>query len=143
MPTLTRTFLKTAMGYLVAGMVFQALWFVGQQTSPSSLLAYIQPTALHLLVVGWLTQLIIGIAMWMFPPWSKVQPRGPAASSWLCYGLINGGLLLRLVIEPVNSYRPAVALGWLLVGSAVLQVLGVWLAVLLIWPRVRTKPVRS
>jgi hypothetical protein len=103
------------------------------------LLGLLQPTALHLIVVGWLTQLIFGVALWMFPTWSKTQPRGPDAPTWTCYGLLNAGLAVRLLIEPFNALRPSVVLGTLLVLAAVLQVAAVLLFVGLAWRRVRAK----
>jgi len=86
-----------------------------------------------------LTQLIFGVALWMFPPWSRARPRGPDGASWACYALLNGGLLLRLVAEPLNSYHATPVLGWTLVLAAVAQVLAVWIFVALAWPRVRAK----
>ena len=142
MPTITRTFIKTALLSAVLGVVLSAVWLVQLVLPLHPLLGHIQPTALHLLVIGWLTQLIFGIALWMFPPWSREQPRGPEALGWACYGLLNGGLLLRLIAEPLNSYRPAAPLGWLLVVSAVLQAGAIWLFVALAWRRVRGKSVR-
>lgn len=143
MPTITRTLIKTAMGYLLLGMTLSAIWMLTLVWPLHPILAALQPTALHLIVVGALTQLIFGVALWMFPPWSKQQPRGPTVPTWLAYALFNAGLLLRLVAEPLNSYRPRPVLSWLLVASALLQVAAIWLVVALLWPRVRTKSVRS
>ena len=140
MPTITRTFIKTAMAYAVVGMLLSTLWLIQVAQPIHPLLAFLQPTALHLIVVGWLTQLIFGVALWMFPIWSKAQPRGPEYINWLCYALLNTGLLLRLLAEPLNSYRPHVIFSWLLVVSAVMQVMAFWLFVAMVWTRVRPKP---
>jgi hypothetical protein len=131
--------IKTALAYVLIGMLLSALWLIQIVQPIHRLVGHLQPTALHLIVVGWLTQLIFGVAIWMFPPWSKEQPRGPSALGWSCYGLLNTGLLLRLLAEPLNSYRPTPTLGWLLALSAALQVVAVWLFVLLVWSRVRAK----
>jgi heme/copper-type cytochrome/quinol oxidase subunit 1 len=139
MPTITRTLIKTALAYMVAGTLLSALWLLQIAWPLHPLLAYLQPTALHLIVVGWLTQLIFGVALWMFPVWSKAEPRGPEQLNWLCYALLNGGLLLRLIAEPFNTYQPAALFGWMLVLSAALQALAVWLFVGLVWSRVRAK----
>ena len=135
--------IKTAMLYALAGMLLSALWLV-EVALPlpgllGGLLRSIQPTALHLIVIGWLTQLIFGVAIWMFPPWSKARPRGPEVLNWSCYGLLNAGLLLRLIAEPLNSFRPSPILAFVLVVSAVLQVGAIWLFVALVWARVRGK----
>ena len=129
MPIITHTFIKTALAYALTGMVLGAVWVLHRAWPLHPLLAYVQPTAIHMVVVGWLTQLIFGVALWMFPPWSKAQPRGPELPTWLCYALLNAGLLLPLIAEPLNSYRPATVLGGLLALSAALQVAAVWLFV--------------
>lgn len=139
MPGITRTFIKTAMGYALAGMLLSALWLIQRAWPLHPLIPHVQPTGIHLIVVGWLTQLIFGIALWMFPPWSKAQPRGPELPQWCCYALLNGGLLLRLIAEPLNSYQRSHVLGTLLVLSATLQVVAVGLFVGLVWTRVRAK----
>jgi hypothetical protein len=143
MTTIIRTYIKTALSYALVGTLLSTVWLIQLAWPIHPLLAFLQPTALHLLVVGWLTQLIIGIAIWLFPPWSKQQPRGPESLAWLCYGVLNGGLLVRLVAEPLNGYHPTALLGWLLVSSAVMQVGALWLFIYLVWGRVRAKGTRS
>ncbi len=139
MPTITRTMIKTALVYALLGMTLSGLWLIEIAVPLPALVDHLQPTALHLVVIGWLTQLIFGVALWMFPPWSREQPRGPSTATWSCYGLLNAGLALRLVAEPLNSYRSAPVWGWVLVVSAALQVAAVWLFVALVWRRVRAK----
>ncbi len=140
MPAITRVMLKTAMLHALVGMLLSGLRLVEVAQPLHPLLRVIQPTALHLIVVGWLTQLIFGVAIWMFPPWSKANPRGPASLGWACYGALNGGLVLRLVAEPLNSYQPAAPWSFTLVLAAIAQVVAVWLFVALAWPRLRGKP---
>jgi hypothetical protein len=90
-------------------------------------------------MVGWITQLIFGVAFWMFPTYSREQPRGHAGVAWAVYWLLNVGLVLRVVGEPVNVLQPGSVWGWLLPISATLQ----WLAgaafVVNTWPRVRER----
>ena len=67
MPLLSRCFLKTAMVYFVASSCLGGylLVAVGLQHAASPVW---QPVYWHLLLVGWLMQLIFGVAFWMFPP---------------------------------------------------------------------------
>jgi hypothetical protein len=92
------------------------------------------PTYLHLLVLGWLTQLIFGVARWMFPrDRSTTTPSGERLG-WATYISLNAGLVLRSIAEPGPASR------WrsgLLLLSALLQVAAGWLFVLTTWPRVR------
>ena len=95
------------------------------------------PTYVHLLVVGWLTQLIFGVAYWMFPRYSAERPRGSERLSWITFALLNLGLLLRAIAEPWHALAGRGA--GLLVGSAVLQVLAGWTFVWNTWPRIRER----
>lgn len=136
MPTPARWFIKTALLYLVVALGV-ALIRAGQSVGvvpglPSTLWL----PQLHLLTVGWLTQLIFGVAYWLFPspaPGTQPSPR----LVWMAYGALNGGLVLRvgcesaLVAEPVQR--------WGLVASAALQWTASLLLVVHFWDRVRPK----
>jgi hypothetical protein len=88
-------------------------------------------------MVGWATQLICGVALWMFPPFSRERPRGDERLGWFAYAALNSGLLLRAVFEPLHAWSRAPWMGWALALSALLQVLAIWLLVAAIWPRVK------
>jgi hypothetical protein len=95
------------------------------------------PTYVHMLVVGWLTQLIFGVAYWMFPRYSARRPRASERLGWAGFALLNIGLLLRVIGEPWHQVGEGG--GAILVFSAVLQLLGVWAFVVNTWPRVRDR----
>ena len=138
MPTLSRCFLKTAMLYFVTSFCLGGYLLVAvgiQRPAP----VVLQPVYWHMLLVGWLIQLVFGVAYWMFPRHASGQTRGHAVVGWLTYATLNGGLLLRVIVEPWHGMRPHLALGWLLVASAVLQVTAGWAFVMSIWPRIRER----
>ncbi len=138
MPALARWFVKTSfvcLGLaLLTGVVnaLQGLFKVGA-------LAGIFPVYIHLLVLGWASQLIFGIAFWMFPKYSIENPRRSETMGWWTYGLLNAGLLLRAVAEPLNTTQPGAVTGWLLVLSAALQLLAGITFVWNTWARVRER----
>lgn len=137
MPTLTRWFIKTALIYLAAALLLGA----GLALRPLGLaldwLGAFGPVYFHLFMFGWLTQLIFGVAHWMFPKASLEQPRGDERLMWGVYGLLNVGLLLRAVSEPFVAAH--VAFGWLLAAAALLQWLAGLGAAWNLWGRVRVK----
>jgi len=121
MPLIVRWYLKTSLVYLVAALL------VGVASSLqgiSPIPAGLGPVYIHLLVVGFITQLIFGVALWMFPKYSNTNPRGKEPLAWASYALLNAGLILRAVGEPLAAFQPGSWTGWLLVASA----LGQWLA---------------
>ncbi len=101
------------------------------------LLRAVWPTYVHLLVVGWLTQLIFGVAYWLFPRYSAERPRGSERLGWTVFALLNVGLVLRVIFEPWHTV--AGRGGVLLVLSAVLQLLAGWAFVINTWPRIRER----
>jgi hypothetical protein len=135
MPLLTRVAIKTALGYLVAALgVGILLTPVGLERFP--LLAAAVPSQVHLLVLGWLTQLIFGVAFWLFPRFTKERPHGNERLAWSGYAMLNAGLLLRILTEPTAAES---GLESLVVASAILQWLGCCAWVGQLWPRVREK----
>ena len=141
MPRLTRWFIKTAILYFVAGLlvgVALAVEDIIRLPLPFPL-GSLRPTYLHLLTLGWITQMIFGVAFWMFPRASRERPRGYEGPATASYVLLNAGLLLRWVGEPMLAVQRMAAAGSLLIASAALQWLAGVLFVVVIWGRVKAK----
>lgn len=136
MPRLTRWYIKSALLYFVAANALGVLLVLPTRLPAVHMLS---PVYVHLLVVGWLTQLIFGVVWWLFPAWSRERPHGHERLGWATYALLNSGLLIRAVAEPAvalgNTGMPA----GVLVLSALLQ----WLAgvafVANTWGRVKAR----
>lgn len=139
MPTLSRWFIKAGLTYLVIALVAAVLVAARPILGLGAWVGGLGPTALHLLTVGFITQLIFGVAYWMFPKKSRDAPRGSTALAAATFALLNAGLLLRAVGEPLLAVAATSAGRWLLVASAALQMAaGVTFAVNT-WPRVRSR----
>nr|MBI2905628.1 hypothetical protein [Chloroflexota bacterium] len=76
MPTLTRWFIKTALVYLVVALLVGALFVMRNLIDLPPIVGALGPVYFHLFMVGWVTQLIVGVAYWMFPKFSMEKPRG-------------------------------------------------------------------
>lgn len=139
MPTLTRWAAKAALVYLVAGTLAGALYWAQSQWSLWSPLAALNPIYIHLLVVGWLTQLIFAVIYWMFPIISRNNMRGDPRLAWAALILLNAGLVLRAICEPWRTLSANQVNGLGLVLSATLQAIAGYLMVIVCWPRVREK----
>lgn len=135
MPPLSRWYIKAAMMYLVAGLLVGAL----QPLHLSRLFDAAGPAYVHLLVVGWITQMIFGVAYWMFPKDTAELPRGNNAIAVATIVLLNAGLLLRVVVEPMRAWRPDSIAGWWLAVAGLAQALAGMGFALNTWPRVKVK----
>jgi hypothetical protein len=137
MPKLARWYVKSALVYLVLGALIAALALSGAAVPlPQGLLA-LRPLAWHMLTLGWATQLIFGVAFWMFPHLSKEQPRGDERWAWAAFWALNVGLALRAIGEPAAALRPGLLPPVVLQAAAILQVLAVYIFVTTIWSRVK------
>jgi hypothetical protein len=139
MPPLTRWFIKTSLVYFILALTVGLLLAVQGIWSLSLRLAGMFPVYIHLLVEGWLTLLIMGVVFWMFPKYTRGRPRGSEALGWATYILVNVGLIIRVISEPINTQQPAMLWGWLLVTAAVLQWSGGMAFVANTWSRVKEK----
>ena len=131
MPSLSRAFIRAGLFWLLLGCL------VGVLLGAEPGLAPIRVAWIHMLVVGWLTQLIFGVAYWMFPRHSAQTPRGDERLGWMSFGLLNAGLLCRVVGEPWQASQGDAA--WLLALSALLQLGAALGFVINTWPRIRER----
>ena len=121
------------MVHLVVAIVL-ALWLA--LPAPAALGVPWRPVYIHLLVLGWATQMIFGVSWWMFP---RKQPLDLTAVPWLgwvCFGALNLGLVVRAAAEPVLAVRVSALASAGAVLAALLQLVAVASYVWLVWPRV-------
>jgi hypothetical protein len=127
-PPVSRAFVRTALGCLAAGL---AAGVLGALPGGGLHVPALEPVRVHLLVVGWLTGLVVGVSHWMFPARGRDRPL------WVVYGLLYGGLGLRVVAEPARAGGTAGPWGALLALSAVAQAGALLTFAAVLWPRVR------
>jgi cbb3-type cytochrome oxidase subunit 1 len=139
MPRLARWFIKAGLFYFVLALMTGVLFQARTEIDLPSWVSTLNPIYIHLLAVGWITQLIIGVAYWMFPKFTKEQPRGSETLGWAAFVLLNVGLILRIISEPRVTMHSEPDLGWMLAASAVLQTAAGWLFVINTWSRVKER----
>lgn len=139
MPTLTRWFIRSALIYLMAALLLAFILALNPLLTLPTFFNFMTPAYFHLFMVGWVSQMIFGVVYWMFPIISRQRPRGSQRLGWATYILLNLGLLLRILGEPLNGLRPNSDWGWSLVISAILQWLAAVLFVVNSWPRIKEK----
>ena len=65
MPRLTRWFIKAGLLYFVLALMTGVLYQARREIDLPSWVSMLNPVYIHLLAVGWITQLIIGVAYWL------------------------------------------------------------------------------
>ena len=120
MPIITRTFLKSSLVFFVIALLAGIAVSIRPLLDLPPIVSGLTPVYFHLFMVGWVTQLIFGVAYWMFPKFSPTQPRGYEALAWATYALLNLGLIVRIIAEPARTVSADPVWGWLLALSALL-----------------------
>ncbi|HLA44244.1 MAG TPA: hypothetical protein VJZ27_12450, partial [Aggregatilineales bacterium] len=99
----------------------------------------LRPVSVHLIAVGWLTQLIFAVIYWMFPIISRENPHGSTWIGWFGFACLNLGLLARAFFETGMFQGLPEAAHRGLVGSAILQWSGATAWVVISWGRIRER----
>lgn len=140
MPPIARTFVKASFLYFLVALLLGALMMLDRWLAFSRWLGAVYMSQLHLLVVGWITQLAIGVAYWIFPRFLKEhdpRPRGSDTLAWFVLISLNAGLLLRFFVEPFYLMGAKPWMAALMALSGVLQALAAVGFGWIIWGRIR------
>lgn len=140
MPKVTRWFIKAAIFYFAAGVLL-ALFAELPAVSTGSLLL---PVYWHMLVMGWITQVIMGVSIWMFPRKHRNKKKQEPVLGWLAFWLLNSGLILRFVSEPfLPVIQDSKIISALVLISSILQVSATIAYIAEIWPRLQPREKRK
>lgn len=145
MPLVARLFLRAGIVYLVltfvAGTVLLVLEAFGR---PAPFIAGIEHG--HMGFVGWLVNTVAGVALWLLPlnrkAFPQTQGRYPETGARAAFVMLNVGLPLRLIVEPIHQFHPSAATAALLVASAALQLGAIAVVAWVVWNRVYAPPLR-
>lgn len=142
MPLETRRFAKTALVFLFLTFAVGTLLTFARGAG-ITVPAIIGVEHAHLGTVGFLVNIVIGIALWMLPldreRFPQTQGRYPVAAPALCWWMLNGGLVVRVIAEPLQQLAsaPSVALSALLDAAAVAQLAAIAIFAGIAWHRIR------
>jgi len=130
MPRLSVWFVRASLIYLLAGFTLGALMLAQDGISYYPAIIAVLPVHMEFLLVGWLVQLALGVAFWIFPRFGLGLPhsRGNEKLIWVSFVLLNAGVL----IVALELWIAAA----LLIGRT-LEVLAVLVYVLGSWRRVK------
>ncbi len=144
MPITSRTLIKASLLHLGIGAVIGALLLINRWVPLGPRVLLLKVSHVQMLVAGWLTQLIMGVAWWLFPPLARrpsptEEPRrgqvqrGSEFLFWTTFVCLNLGILLRSVFGPLFALTQieffdalAGVSGILLLAAAVTFVANMW-----------------
>lgn len=138
MPALARRFLKTAIAFAVLGIMTGMHMSTAQHLGAGDMHRYYVPAHTHIMLVGFLMMVGMGVALWKLPePAAGSTHR--AALDGLAYWLVSIGTLVRFSFESWIGYlNPEPT--WMhqtINAFATIQGIGLILFLVHQWPRIR------
>ncbi|HET8576833.1 MAG TPA: hypothetical protein VFO18_07035 [Methylomirabilota bacterium] len=140
MTPLIRRYIKTSFLFLIAGLVLGA-WIVVEEfvfdRYPSRLII---TTHAHLLLVGFMLMMVMGVATWMFPRPAREDPRYRPELAEAVYWIMTAATAVRAGAELLVALAGFITLRWLIAAGGLGQLAGALLFALNMWWRVRMPP---
>jgi heme/copper-type cytochrome/quinol oxidase subunit 1 len=135
--SLVRRFIKTAIAFLVVGLLLGGWMLVRRELSGAFAGPYEVSAHTHAILVGFVMMMILGVALWLFPRPDKADIRYRPALAEAAYWLLTVGTAGRVVGELARPHSAAVWLRWLVVVTGLLQIAAVLVFFYTMWTRIR------
>ena len=130
MPPLSRWAVRAAYFNLLLGFTIGALLLANKGIFIHPAIWGWLPAHIELLLVGWIVQLIMGVAFWIAPRFWKAPRRGNETGAWLAIPLLNAGVWL-VVLRAFFGGGV-----WMLATGRVLELTAVIAFSLHLWQRI-------
>lgn len=134
MPRVSIWFVRAALGYLVLGFTLGALLLWSKAMPVATAGWPWRPAHIEFLLIGWTAQLVLGVALWIFPRRRLAsEPYGPQGLAWLGFVLLNTGVWF-VAIGPFLGSAMGAGLAW---GGRLIEIAAVGACAGNLWGRVR------
>lgn len=150
MPTTSRLFVKASLIYFGVGAVIGSLLLINRWVPLATPILALRASHIQVLIAGWLTQLIMGVAWWLFPPLALRRlpdaprsirrgqaQRGSEPLFWVAFGCLNAGILLEAIFAPLYTWTKVSVFSQLAGISDLLLLLAALTFVINMWNRIR------
>jgi hypothetical protein len=131
MPRLSIWTIRASLIYLALGFTLGGLMLFHKGVAIAPWVWLWLPAHIEFLLVGWTIQLVLGVAFWILPRFSRLPRRGNETFAWLAVIFLNAGIL-------VTGLGPIIfPQAWLVWFGRFSQIVGATFFALHVWPRVR------
>lgn len=135
MPRLTVWFLRAAVVHMIMGFTLGALVLAQKGTGWWPWAWRFLPVHVEMLLLGWMSQLAMGVAFWILPRFGT--RRGVVWLAWVALASVNTGVAMLFFAAWVRA--PA----WVWLAARTVEIGGVVAFVVHAWPRVKPALVAS
>jgi len=132
MPRASVWMIRTSLLYFGLGLLFGALMLIQKAFPLNPVLWMLLPMHIEIMLFGWLIQLVLGVAYWIFPRFVEGKARGNETEIWITFVLFNLGIVVDVISALVGFDGFGTLLGRLL------QIIAVGFFIHLHWARVTT-----
>jgi cbb3-type cytochrome oxidase subunit 1 len=139
-PPLIRRYIKTSFVFLLAGLLLGG-WIIVRQFVFGAYPPRLIVTAhVHLLLVGFMLMIVMGVATWMFPRPARDDARYRPELAEAVYWTMTAATVLRAASEIAGAFTPAPAWRLAIAAGGLGQLVATALFVVNMWTRVRMPP---
>jgi hypothetical protein len=132
-----RLYIKTAIGFLVAGLVLGFSLLVRRELLGRWPEPHLVSAHAHAVLVGFVMFLILGVALWLFPRAEKDDTRYRPERILAAYWILTIATASRFLAEIARAWYTAGWLGWVVVLGGAGQLVGLLLYFWTMWTRIR------
>ncbi len=137
MPPLIRRYIKTSFLFLAAGLVLGGYVSVAEYVTGRYPPRLFVTAHVHLLLVGFMLMIVMGVATWMFPRPARDDTHYRPELAGLVYWLLTATTAVRAAAEIATGLWPLPALRLLITVASLGQLAAAFLFVMNMWWRVR------
>ena len=137
MYTLVRRYIKTAISFLALGFVLGVWMIVRRELWGVFPTVYETSAHTHAILVGFVMEMILGVALWLFPRPDKTDVRYSPRAAEAAYWLVTVGTAGRVAGELLRPAVSSLALRWAVVLFALAQGAGLLVFFHTMWTRSR------
>ncbi len=137
---LIRRYIKTSFVFLIAGVLLGSYASVDQFLLGRYPRRLVITAHVHLLLIGFMLMIVMGVATWMFPRPARDDLRCRPELAEAVYWVMTGATCVRALAEMLAAYTDSTALRVLVALGGLGQAGGVLLFVVNMWTRVRMPP---
>jgi heme/copper-type cytochrome/quinol oxidase subunit 1 len=140
MPPLVRRYLKTAVGFLIFGVVLGVYMLAERELRGTWPTPWWTSAHTHAILVGFVMMMILGVALWMFPRPTRDDRQFDPRLAEIAYWLLALGTAARIGGELLRPVRAGPAIRWSVVIAGGAQALGLVVFFWTMWTRIRGRP---
>jgi uncharacterized protein involved in response to NO len=135
--TTVRYFIKTSLAFLVLGILTGLHMSFAKYISQTRYSQELISAHTHLILVGSVMMMIMGVALWFFPRPEKGDKKYNPDLIWVTYWMMTISTALRFLMQVVGAYYFIPWVNIAIIVFSTLQVLAMILFFYLMWGRIR------